>query len=161
MEQQRQLRHSHARLRCTATIGALLLLVVVGLGGCGSDGAPAGDRGEVVPLAFEGRFDQVPRAPLSDPVGSLSEKDGVTTQSFEIRGNTPKQVMDFYENVLPPQGWTASMAPTPSGTTAYKSEWVTDTWKLRLTANSATGLGSNTDITEAVRSQYSLELSRR
>lgn len=56
-----------------------------------------------------------PRAPLSDPVGTLSEKNGVATQSFEIRENTPKQVMDFYEKVLPAQGWTASMAPTPSG----------------------------------------------
>lgn len=161
MELQQQVRPTRTRLRSAAAVAALMLLVAMGVGGCGSSDAATGDSDEVVPVAFEGRFDQVPRAPLSDPVGSLSEKNGVTTQSFEIRGNTPKQVMAFYEKVLPSQGWTASIAPTPSGPSAYKSEWVTDAWKLRLTANSATGLGGNSDPTEAVQSQYSLELSRR
>ena len=161
MDLHQPLRRSHTQVRSTSAIAALLLLVGMVLGSCGSGDAATSEREEVVPVVFEGRFDQLPRAPLADPVGTLSEKNGVTTQSFEIRGNTPKQVMEFYEKVLTAQGWTASLAPTPSGPSAYKSEWVNDEWKLRLTSNSATGLGGDTNPTESVESQYSLELSRR
>lgn len=143
---------------------AVALLAAVGLGSCGS-GQPgatkADNRDGLQATVFDGRFEQLPLMPRAEPVGDRSEKDGVTTRSYEVRGATTDSVMAFYQKVLPSKGWTVSQPVRASGTSTQVGVWVTPSWRLRVSSNDAPALGSAQDPTQSAKVQYSLELSER
>ncbi len=134
----------------------MALLVAMALGGCGTREEREGTQPAPGVTTFEqGRFDDLPLAPRSDPIGPRSEKDGVVSRSFTAKGTTPEQVLRFYEQNL--AGWTQVEPVHEVGTSSYRGSWLRDEWLLEVSAGRAPALD---DRLEA-QAQYSLVLRRR
>jgi hypothetical protein len=143
----------------------LVLVLVLGLAACGSDGGADGRTTDAQPGPHtseftSGNFDSLPRPEPSDPVGSKTEADGRTLQSFKARGMTPEQVAAFYDKTMPTLGWTAV---EPVAGTAATDERLVRTYRhgdqeLRVTALPAPTLSSTEGATDKVETQFSLEL---
>lgn len=127
---------------------------------CGADEAqPATQPAPDVTTFEPGRFDDLPLHPRSDPVGERTESDGVSSRSFSVRGTTPREVLEFYERVLPERGWTAVGTVEETGPSAYQGDWSAEEWTLRVSANDASGLDDGNDTSSSVITQYSFVLS--
>lgn len=133
------------------------LAAVLALGGCsdreeqreGTQPAPA------VTTFEQGRFDDLPLAPRSDPVGPRSEKEGVVTRSFSAKGTTPEQVLRFYEQNL--TGWRQLEPVHEVGTSSYRATWAQGEWLLEVSSGRAPAL----DAPLEAQVQYSLVLRPR
>lgn len=150
---------STPRVRARAT--SLCLLVVIGLASQACADAETREGAQPAPdvTTFEqGVFDDVPRFPRSEPLGSRSEKAGVVAQSFRAFGATPRAVLDYYARSLP--GWDQIEPITQTGTEDFRGRWAMDGWTLLVTAAPAptTSDGNQADVPEP-KTQYSLTLS--
>ena len=127
--------------------------------GCGHGGAPS-PKAQPAPdvTTFEvGRFDDLPLFPRTEPLGPRNEKAGVIARSFEARGTTPQQVLDFYQHSLG-DGWTILHAPGKIGVGTYRGDWTNGTRQLRVSATEEPELDPN-NASKDVMVQYSLTLS--
>lgn len=142
-------------------VTSLGLLVVVALGSHACAGAASREGTQPAPdvTTFEqGVFDDVPRFPRSEPLGSRSEKAGVVAQSFRAFGASPRAVLEYYARSL--AGWQQVEPITRTGTVDFRARWATDRWTLLVTAAPAptTSDGNQADVPEP-KTQYSLTLS--
>ncbi len=124
--------------------------------------APRGGDPEAQPApevtTFEhGRFDDLPRFPRSDPVGPRNETDGVVTRSYRARGTSPEQVLEFYEQALE-QRWDMVTPIEQLGIGTFRAEWVTEDYRLLVSATRESTLDPPDDAANPVVSQYSLTL---
>ncbi len=127
------------------------------LHGCGSDPAREGAQPAPDVTTFEqGRFDDLPQFPRSDPLGPRSEKSGVVSRSFVAKGATAEQVMQFYEQSL--QGWQQVEPSHLVGTSTHRAKWARDKWFLEVSTSS---YASSIDDPMEARVQYSLVLIPR
>jgi len=106
----------------------------------------------------QGVFDDIPRFPRSEPLGSRSEKAGVVAQSFRAFGATPRSVLDYYARSLP--RWEQIEPITQTGTVDFRARWARDGWTLLVTAAPAPTVsdGNQADVPEP-KTQYSLTVS--
>lgn len=147
--------------RRAGTRGARTLLVALALAatGCGEVESRQGTQPAPGVTTFEqGAFDDIPRFPRSEPLGSRSEKAGIVAQSFRAFGATPRAVLEYYVSSLP--GWDQVEPITQTGTTDFRARWAKDGWALLVTSAPAptTSDGNPADAPEP-RTQYSLTLS--
>ncbi|WP_421119732.1 hypothetical protein ACE2AJ_20660 [Aquihabitans daechungensis] len=139
--------------------GLIVVLTLASLGACSSDGeAPATQPAPQVSTFGQGDFDDIPLHPRSEAIGRRSEKDGVVTQSFGVRGATPSQILAFYERGLEPPSWTQIGGVERVGTTTVRGEWRKDGRTLRISASEAPNVPDGQPSSTAVTSQYSLVL---
>ncbi len=132
------------------------LLVLVALAGCSDREEREGAQPAPDVTTFEqGRFDDLPLAPRSDPVGLRSEKEGVVSRSYTAKGTTPEQVLRFYEQNL--QGWRQVEPVHQVGTSTYRGTWAEGEWLLEVSA----GTAPTVDDRPEVQAQYSLVLRPR
>lgn len=124
---------------------------------CGVDNQREGTQpAPAVTTVEQGRFDDLPLFPRSDPVGSRNEKEGVVSRSFVAKGATAEQVMQFYEREL--EGWRLVEPPQRAGTTTLRAKWAQGNWYLQV--STAAHPPAVDDPAEA-QVQYSLVLSPR
>ncbi len=138
---------------------SLLMVVVLGAQACGDAESREGTQPTPEVTTFEqGVFDDVPRFPRSEPLGSRSEKGAVVAQSFRAFGATPRAVLDYYTGSLP--GWEQVEPVAQTGAADFRAKWAKDGWALLVTAAPAptTSDGNQADIPEP-KTQYSLTLS--
>ncbi len=141
------------RVRAFLSVGMAGLV----LAGCARDREREGAQPAPDVTTFEqGRFDDLPLFPRSDPVGPRSEKEGVVTRSFVAKGATPEQVMQFYEGRL--KGWQQVEPSHLVGTSTHRAKWALDNWFLEV---SASAYASSIDDPLEAQVQYSLVLSPR
>lgn len=134
------------------------LLIAMLLGGCG-DG---GDGGAAQPAPdsttfVQGRFDDLPQFPRSEPVSPTNEKNGVVVRSFLARGATPEAVLNHYRDVLISRGWRMVGNIEEIGMTTYRADWVNEEHRLRVSATSEPQLAEDAP-SDQVTTQYSLTL---
>ncbi|MDP8992415.1 MAG: hypothetical protein M3N31_05080 [Actinomycetota bacterium] len=132
----------------------VLALVVAGCGGDrqereGAQTAPA------VTTFEQGRFDDLPLFPRSDPIGPRSEKEGVIARSYTARGTTPERLLQFYEDKL--TQWRQVEPVRKFGTSSYRAKWARDNWLLEVSSGASPALDDAGDA----QVQYSLVLSPR
>lgn len=139
----------------------LVAVAVVLLASCGGDDQDEQREGtQPAPdvTSFEqGNFDDLPLMPTAEALGRRTEKDGVVSRTYEVRGSLPREVLDFYEDALPRQGWSPTGPVEDIGRSAFRGEWETEGWLVQVSSSPATGLDGDGD-SNAVRSQYSLVL---
>lgn len=146
-------------VRARATWVGLLVALALGSQACADAEPREGTQPAPDVTTFEqGVFDEVPRFPRSEPLGSRSEKGGVVAQSFRAFGATPKSVLDYYTRSLP--GWEQVEPITQTGTEDFRARWARDAWTLLVTAAPAptTSDGNQADVPEP-KTQYSLTLT--
>ncbi len=132
-------------------------MAVLLLHGCRSDAEREGTQPAPNVTTFEqGRFDDLPQFPRSDPLGSRSEKDGVVSRSFVAKGATAEQVMRFYERSL--QGWQQLEPSHPVGTSTHRATWARGNWLLEVSTSS---YASSVEDPMEAQVQYSLVLIPR
>jgi hypothetical protein len=75
-----------------------------------------------------------------------------TTQSFEVDGSSPAQLLAFYAEQLGQAGWTVSTPPAPTGTTDWAGEWAQSNATLQVSASPG-------EVNDGVTSQLDLVLT--
>lgn len=139
-----------------ARLAAGLLALV--LAGCGSgDGQPATQPAPGVSTFEQGRFDELPQFPRSEPLGPRSEKDGVVTRSYEARGTSPERVLEFYREALD-EGWNMVSPIEKLGVGTFRAEWVDEDYRLLVSATRGPAIDPPDDASNEVVAQYSLAL---
>jgi hypothetical protein len=113
----------------------VVLGAVVGLGGCSAIGGFAADQaapGQVARLE-PGELTGLPTPGGAAPFGPPAEKGNAVTQSFKVTGLAPGDVLAFYADALPAQGWIVS---TPTGGTGdvWRGQWARRDLILQVTA---------------------------
>lgn len=153
-------RRDRGRIRRLA-LGAALL---VGVAACGDDDGSAVSedvRGaQPAPRSTElepGVFDQLPRFPGSEAISERSEEDGVVAQSFEVAGQLPDTILDFYETSL--VGWEP-LGREQLGAASERGRWRQGAMVLTVSAAEAPTLDDGPDV-ERPSAQYSLSLDLR
>ena len=139
------------------------LVVAIGLlavvpAGCASRGADQAAQPAPGVTTFEqGRFDNLPQYPRSEPLGPRTEERGVVARSYKVPGASPEQVLDFYRNAL--QARWSMVAPVEKlGVGTFRADWVNDDHRLRVTATQEGDVLSQDDASKTVVAQYSLTL---
>lgn len=156
-------RTSHRRRRAAARAHAVALtgvalLVVVAAGACrAEEPEPATQPAPDVTTFEPGKFDDLPLFPRSDPLGPRTDEDGVVARSYRAVGTTAREVVEYYRSTLATD-WTLASAPEQLGPRTYRADWVTDEYRLRVSATEGETLesGDTPSAEEAV--QYSLTL---
>ena len=125
-------------MRRLALLFTVLTLVLVG---CGSDD----DSDEAQPNPddaqfSEGVFDDIPLMPTSEEISERTEREGVVSQSFTIRGDTPLGVMEWYEDSLAGE-WTNVTPATETGVDSYRSRWSAQERVLTIRLAAGAGRG--------------------
>ncbi len=138
----------------TTTFGRLFLIVagtlLVLLAGCTNDSQdaqpnPAGSD------FVSGGFDDLPRYPDSEPIGTRSEDGDVVTQSFKVTGASQEMIVSFYEEEL--TDWEAT-GPEQAGE-ALRAEFLAEDGTL-LELSAVVLSQGGIDVTQTI--QYSLVL---
>ena len=149
-------RRPQGRRQFFLVTGTLLSAVV--LAGCGAGTAdPAAQPAPGVTTFEEGRFDDIPQFPRSEPLGPRHEKDGVVARSYKAPGASPDQVLDFYRDALQ-ERWSMVTAVEKLGVGTLRADWVDDEHLLRVSATRESLLDSEDDASETAVTQYSLTL---
>jgi len=127
------------------------------LAGCGRDRqSREGTQPAPAVTTFEqGRFDDLPLFPRSDPIGPRSEKDGVVARSYTARGTTSERLLQFYEGNLP--GWRQVEPIRKFGTSSYRAAWTRGNWLLEVSSGASPAFDDAGDA----QVQYSLVLRPR
>ncbi len=134
--------------------GTLALLI----GGCAPrDTDPAAQPAPDVTTFEQGRFDELPQFPRSDPVGPRTEKDGVVARSYRARGTSPEQVLEFYRDALD-ERWQMVTPIERLGPGTFRAEWVADDYRLLVSATREGTLDAPDDAANPAVAQYSLTL---
>lgn len=143
-----------------STIALVVATAMLAGAACGGDGEeregtqPAPD----VTTFEQGRFDDLPVFPRSDPFGPRSEKDGVVARTYRATGADPGQIIDFYARELAGQGWRMA-EPVFRSDAETRGDWVVDDYRLEV---SATRVDDDRDPAPAnAVAQYSLVLRPR
>lgn len=137
---------------------SLVLVVALAVSpACGGDEPPAAQPMPDEATFHRGAFDDLPRYPRSEPIGELTEKDGVVARSFEATGATPQAVVAWYRDNL--RGWQLDQPPAPIGEETYRGRWSRAELFLVVSATGAPTLSGDGD--DGVSSQYSLSLEPR
>ncbi len=137
---------------------SIFVATVLLLAGCGSDEAERAAQPAPGVTTFEqGRFDDLPRYPRSEPLGPRSEKDGVVAQSFRATGAEPQQVLEWYRDELG-QGWIMLTPIERLGVGTVRADWVQGEYRLRVSATREAELENRDDAARKVVSQYSVSL---
>jgi hypothetical protein len=121
----------------------LILAVAVALAAC-DDRGTGGNPASLQTPGFEG-------IPIPDQATELTPgatTDGISSQTFEVRGSTPEDVMSFYQSAIPAE-WTTAVAPAPIGfgedvdpdgvANVYLAGWTTGERDLLVTAGPIAG----------------------
>ncbi|MFP5327138.1 MAG: hypothetical protein ACLGHT_06630 [Acidimicrobiia bacterium] len=138
-------------------LAALACLVAIS-SSCGRAGPDEGAQPAPAVTTFEqGRFDDIPLFPRSEPVGPRSEKDGVVARSYKALGASPEQVLDFYRDGLPSQ-WRMVTPLERLGVDTYRADWEDGQYRLRVSATLEPLLRGPNEASNAAVSQYSLSL---
>lgn len=148
------------RPRNHVVVAAVTAATLLLLNGCGGDGEeqPATQPAPGVTTFEQGRFDDLPLLPDSERFGPRSEKDGVVAQTYRTDGVTPQEVVDHFERELPPSGWRMA-EPVHRSDTGSRGDWVTDDWRLEVSAAPVPDRRDPSSPEEVV--QYSLVLRPR
>ena len=135
------------------------MLLVVVLVGCGPrDPDPVAQPAPGVSTFEEGRFDDLPQYPRSEPLGPRHEKEGVVARSFKVQGASPDQIMSFYRDALQDR-WRMITGVEKLGVGTLRADWVDDEHRLRVSATRESELDERDDAARSVVTQYSLTLS--
>ena len=103
----------------------LTMAIVVAVGGtlacaCGGNSESGGDRGAQpapgVTAFLSGQLDDVPTLGRMNALGPERVVNRVATQTFRVLGETPKDSIHIYRDVLERSGWTRLRAPYRTGT---------------------------------------------
>lgn len=144
------------RRQALLVTGTVLLAVV--LAGCGGGTAdPVAQPAPGVSTFEEGRFDDIPQFPRSEPLGPRHEKDGVVARSYKAPGASPDQVLDFYGDALR-ERWNMITGVEKLGVGTLRADWVNDDYLLRVSATREAMLDSEEGASETAVAQYSLTL---
>ena len=103
--------------KAVAVVFALVLAVA--LAACG-DGDGADRAGGAQPnvqgtALIDGDLSALPMPQASEPVGEASVTDEAITQSFQIAGLTPEQVLADFAAALADEGWDSIEGPQERG----------------------------------------------
>jgi hypothetical protein len=148
-------RTTHHRV---AFLPAAVLLVAVALTACGrGDADPAAQPTPNVTTFQEGRFDDLPQYPRSEPLGPRADEQGVVARSYKVTGASPEQVMDFYRDALQ-ERWRMLTGVEKLGVGTFRADWVDDDYLLRVSATRESEVDSRDDASENFVTQYSLTL---
>ena len=141
-----------------ASVPAALILSLA-LAGCGPrDSDPVAQPAPGVTTFEEGRFDNLPQYPRSEPLGPRHEKEGVVTRSFKVQGASPDQIMSFYRDALQ-ERWTMITGIEKLGVGTLRADWVNDEYRVRVSATREGELDERDDTAKSVVAQYSLTLN--
>lgn len=103
---------------------------------CGATGGFADDQPSHKTARLEaGELAALPLPGGTAPFGAPSQRDGVVTQSFKVTALSPEDVLDFYAEALPAQGWAVATAPVARGTDVWRGEWARNGRLLQVTAS--------------------------
>lgn len=137
--------------------GAAVMLAGPACGGDGEDREGTQPAPDVTTFE-QGRFDELPVFPRSDPFGPRSEKDGVVARSYRATSADPGQIIDFYARELAGRGWRMA-EPVFRSDAESRGDWVLDDYRLEV---SATRVDDDRNPTSAdAVAQYSLVLRPR
>jgi hypothetical protein len=140
-------------------IGALALVILATIGGCGNGSSPTRGAQPVANGGFvNGILDQVPHYPSSEPLGGTSETAGTVARTYKVTGATPRDVLQWYRDHL--AGWSTVTPPEaePGGATAVRGIWRKADTTLTISADNAPTLKSGEATGQNVV-QYSLSLT--
>lgn len=139
-------------------LAALACLVAISSTSCTRAGPDEGTQPAPPVSTFEqGRFDDIPLFPRSEPVGPRSEKDGVVARSYKALGASPEQVLEFYRDMLPSR-WRMVTPLEKLGVDTFRADWTDAEYRLRVTATLEPLLRGPNEASNAAVSQYSLSL---
>jgi len=142
--------------RAIRSFAALLLLAVVAVG-C-SDSNPTRTETSDPSVADEASFEGLPVPPLADPVGSVSEKQGVVTRSYSVRNRTADDVFEFYDEELAPLGWERRGPIEDAGRNVRRATWDGPKGTLEVTTTEAELLPDESTAGDRPNLQLSLLL---
>ncbi len=149
-----------ANLRRAVRCGVAFLALTVAIAGCRS-GASEESTGDAQPapdvsVFRDGFFDQIPRYPRSQELGSAVEEGDVVSQSFTVSNASPRRVLEYYASNL--TGWdlVEPIHPLGPGDEAFRGAWEKDGRHLRVSASSAPTVEA--DDPERPMIQYNLQL---
>ncbi len=146
------------RGRRAAHLAAAAATLVLLIAGCAPrDGDPEAQPAPDVTTFEQGRFDELPQFPRSDPVGPRTETEGVVARSYRARGTSPEQVLEFYKDALD-ERWQMVTPIERLGEGTFRAEWVSDDFRLLVSATRESTLDTPDDAANPVVSQYSLTL---
>ena len=131
-------------------------LLAVFLTGCREAG-PVAQPAPGVTTFEEGRFDDLPQYPRSEPLGPRTEKRGVVARSYNVPGASPEQVLDFYRDALQAR-WSMVTPVEKLGVGTFRADWVDEDYRLRVTATQEGDVLNQDDPSRNVVVQYSLTL---
>lgn len=136
-------------LRIVSMTAALSGILTVFGTGCKDDSPSAGVdpapvAGSFAPSDFVGLPKPAGAQPFADPV---IDRSGVT-QSFEVSGSTPEQILEFYDTQLAAAGWEPSVASAELGEGEWQGEWLhqDQTLQVSATPEDANGTASQLDL---------------
>lgn len=139
-------------------VSGVVVALLVGACGDDSDDPPAAQPAPNVTTFEPGRFDDVPLFPRSDPLGPRSDEGGVVARSYRATGTTAEQVLEYYRTSLDPK-WRLQNPIENIGVGTYRGDWVSDTYRLRVSATDAPTVSGEGDASRNVAAQYSLTLT--
>ncbi len=141
-----------------ALVAAAVLMSLV-LVGCGPrDPDPVAQPAPGVTTFEEGRFDNLPQYPRSEPLGPRHEKDDVVARSFKVRGASPDQILNFYRDALK-ERWRMVTGVEKLGVGTLRADWVDDEYRLRVSATRENKLDDRGDAGTSAAAQYSITLN--
>ena len=102
------------------------VLFVLILSGCAAGEAdPVAQPAPGVTTFQEGRFDDIPKFPRSEPLGPRHEKDGVVARSYKAPGGVPRSGAGFLPDALQ-ERWRMVTAAEKLGAGTLRADWVDD-----------------------------------
>lgn len=127
--------------------------------GCGPrDPDPATQPAPDVTTFEQGRFDDLPTFPRSEPLGPRTEEAGVISRSYRASGASPEQVLEYYRDTLNDR-WQMVTEIERLGAGTFRADWVSEDHRLRVSATGEELLQDDDDAAaDRAVSQYSLNL---
>jgi hypothetical protein len=141
----------------------LVAAIVVAVATAGCQSADTDPAAQPVPgdTTFEqGRFDDIPQFPRSEPVGPRTDVGVVVTRSYRAAGASPSQILEFYRDALD-ERWQMAAEIEKLGVGTFRADWISEDHRLRVSATEAPTLESENDAADTVVAQYSLSLQPR
>jgi hypothetical protein len=131
----------------------------VALAACGSDrgSAKANTPPGRSPKSLSAVFDALPHYPRSQATSDRTRGDqGTIVRSYLVKGASAQQVLDYFVEVLPRQGFEPAATPTTQGANSLRGEWRVGKRTLAITITPAPAVGGSSGD---VATQYSFLLS--
>lgn len=132
------------------TVLLLAVLLAIGLAGCDSDediqpdGIPGEQQAAVGGGLLQGEFGDIPVPTAARGTGGPATQGDAQTQSYAVTATAPEQVMTFYEQELPPLGWTGGDRQVEGD--ALRAIWRMRDAELLVVASPDTGDAADTEL---------------